>query len=253
MIRLQLLPLLKQDSDFESMPHYVRIYEVLYDEIVSGRAVPGDPLPSENAMAAYWKVSRGTVRNALRRLEEDGFIARGQGRTSVITDRVRFKKNPVNLLYDNFIEDAVEKVNHVRIRCGYQRCIALVASYLDVPEGTLMVSADLGYYSGAEKIGHKFCTISETLLRSFGLSPGDSAGIRAFLTGTIYRIARRERFTYFITPSQGEPTFKHLDPHTPLLVTEGVIYGENEQPHVYFKGHRNAFRYSSFLERKAGR
>ena len=34
----------------------------------------GDTIPGENAMAAYWNVSRSTIRLAVRKLEDDGLI-----------------------------------------------------------------------------------------------------------------------------------------------------------------------------------
>lgn len=51
--------------------HVVRQIE---DAVVSGELLPGDVLPSENKLAAMFDTSRGTVREALRVLEERGLV-----------------------------------------------------------------------------------------------------------------------------------------------------------------------------------
>ncbi|OFW27324.1 MAG: hypothetical protein A3H97_10770 [Acidobacteria bacterium RIFCSPLOWO2_02_FULL_65_29] len=47
--------------------------------IVSGRFTPGEPLPSERALAKRMHVSRGSVRDAIRRLEVVGLLETRQG------------------------------------------------------------------------------------------------------------------------------------------------------------------------------
>ena len=47
--------------------------------IVGGELLQGERLPPERAFADQFGVSRGTVRDALRRLEEDGFVEKRPG------------------------------------------------------------------------------------------------------------------------------------------------------------------------------
>lgn len=53
--------------------------QALRDWLAPGRHRTGDRLPPENEVAAMLGVSRGTLRSALRRLEESGEIVRRQG------------------------------------------------------------------------------------------------------------------------------------------------------------------------------
>ena len=50
----------------------------------------GEPLPSENELAQKHNVSRETVRKALRRLSETGYIQKRQGKGSIVLDKTRF-------------------------------------------------------------------------------------------------------------------------------------------------------------------
>lgn len=62
-------------------PMYAQVSDILAAEIESGvRQDEGPQLPSENALAQEFKVSRVTVRQALKRLEARGLIYSEQGR-----------------------------------------------------------------------------------------------------------------------------------------------------------------------------
>ncbi len=54
---------------------------LLQARILSSGAAPGTPLPSEAELIDEYKLSRGTVREALRMLESDGLITVKPGRT----------------------------------------------------------------------------------------------------------------------------------------------------------------------------
>jgi DNA-binding GntR family transcriptional regulator len=60
-------------------PRYQEILETLRRRIFDGRYPVGGPLPSENELCAEFGSSRFTVREALRRLQADGLVARQQG------------------------------------------------------------------------------------------------------------------------------------------------------------------------------
>jgi GntR family transcriptional regulator len=61
--------------------------------IGEGRWRAGDQLPAEPELAAALGVSRATLRDALRSLEEDGFVTRVRGAGTFVTHRPRLKNN----------------------------------------------------------------------------------------------------------------------------------------------------------------
>src|SRR5215213_3160674 len=67
-------------SQSEGKPSLVDIAEeALRSWLQTGRHRPGDRLPPEQELSAQLGISRGTLRTALRRLEESGEIVRRQG------------------------------------------------------------------------------------------------------------------------------------------------------------------------------
>ncbi|MFQ7877924.1 GntR family transcriptional regulator [Enterocloster sp.] len=68
-----------------NIPYYVQIYDIIYQLIQDEKLKEGDSLPGENILAEYWNVSRSTVRMAVRKLEEDGYIYKMQGKKTTVT------------------------------------------------------------------------------------------------------------------------------------------------------------------------
>jgi GntR family transcriptional regulator len=73
---------------------YRRIWQELRRDIRSGRWQVGDRIPSEPELSAAYGVSRGTVRNAIEQLVNDGLLRKEQGRgTFVISTTSRLRKD----------------------------------------------------------------------------------------------------------------------------------------------------------------
>jgi DNA-binding GntR family transcriptional regulator len=68
-------------------PLYARIEAKLRDAIADGRHPVGSLLPTEAELCSTLKVSRHTVREALRRLAEAGLVERRQGAGSLVIAR----------------------------------------------------------------------------------------------------------------------------------------------------------------------
>lgn len=70
-----------------------KVRDELAARIASGRVAPGAKLPAEPELADELGVSRATLREALRSLEEDGFVTRTRGAGTYATRRPRLRNN----------------------------------------------------------------------------------------------------------------------------------------------------------------
>lgn len=64
---------------------YEAIHSALQDEILNGQLQPGQPLPTEAELVKRFGVTRHTVREAMRVLEQTGLVQRGLGRRLYVT------------------------------------------------------------------------------------------------------------------------------------------------------------------------
>lgn len=68
----------------EKKVRYKVFYNELINQIKNGIYKNGDKLPSERKLCEIYDISRTTVREALRKLEEDGYVIRKQGDGSYV-------------------------------------------------------------------------------------------------------------------------------------------------------------------------
>lgn len=76
-----------------SKPVYVKIKELISQQIESGALVPGDKLPSERVLAQEHGLSRMTVRQAITDLVVSGALYREQGRGTFVSARKMQQRN----------------------------------------------------------------------------------------------------------------------------------------------------------------
>ena len=88
------------------IPQHRKVYEILRSHITEGVFVEGDLLPSENELCAVHMVTRPTIRKALDRLANEGYIVRHQGKGSIV------KGVPKG------VWDTVDDRNNLRNRAG---------------------------------------------------------------------------------------------------------------------------------------
>lgn len=75
---------------------YFEVVDFLIGDIKSGQYPPGSRLPSEDQLAREFSVSRVTLREALRVLEEDGLIRRRHGSGTFVLDKKAVPIQPLS-------------------------------------------------------------------------------------------------------------------------------------------------------------
>ena len=72
------------NTEIIKIPQHRRLYEILRKHIIGGVYPEGSLLPSENELCSAHDVTRPTVRQALSRLESEGYILKHQGKGSIV-------------------------------------------------------------------------------------------------------------------------------------------------------------------------
>ncbi len=110
----------RRDGD---APLYSRVVAALKDEIAAGRIAVGARLPSEEELCGRFGVSRHTIREALRKLREDGLVSSRQGAGTTVV-----RKSGAPPLYTHSVSSIDELVQYaVATRYRAKRTGAITA------------------------------------------------------------------------------------------------------------------------------
>ncbi len=88
----------------KAIPLYYQLETILRNKITSGDYSPDRPLPSEDALAEEYEVSRITVRQALSSLEQDGLVIRQRGKGTFVSENTHTLELP---RFTGSIEDLI--------------------------------------------------------------------------------------------------------------------------------------------------
>lgn len=83
----------RKGKEANQKPKWVEVRDELEERIESGDWAAGDKILPEPALASSLGVSRATLRDALRALEEDGYLSRTPGAGTYITRRSKLANN----------------------------------------------------------------------------------------------------------------------------------------------------------------
>jgi DNA-binding GntR family transcriptional regulator len=70
-----------------NIPLVYQLGEAIRDKIVRREYSPGEPIPTEDQLQKFYGVSRTTVRLALAKLVNEGYIRRQQGKGTYVNPR----------------------------------------------------------------------------------------------------------------------------------------------------------------------
>lgn len=115
-----------------------QLYGQILEKIVSGALRPGDKLPSENQICEAFEVSRPVVREALRKLQDDGLIEARRGVGSFVR-----KAPPQGLIEHADAESVSGLMRALEARMVVERATASLAAQRAGPEDLARIRAAL--------------------------------------------------------------------------------------------------------------
>ena len=117
------------------IPLYVTVYETISEWLKEGKYKPGDKLPGENILAEQLNVSRGTLRQAMLLLQEDGFIVNQQGRGNIVLSAQRPAKAGLEKIENPLVEYTSGKEEAAPITYKETEHRRLPAGHTEAPGG----------------------------------------------------------------------------------------------------------------------
>lgn len=109
-------------------------------EVIRGGYEPGSRLPNEDALAERFNVSRATIREAVRGLVEEGYLARRQGSGTYVTARPLLRNSlDTNFSYTSYLESTGVRAGRRILGLAAMPATEVVAERLHLEPGATVV------------------------------------------------------------------------------------------------------------------
>lgn len=220
-------------------PLYQQIKGLIMQSLEQGEWKPGDMIPSENELAARFKVSQGTVRKAIDELSGENLLVRRQGKGTFVGTHheARAQFRFLRLLRNDGVAQAPESQV---IECARARVPSEIARLLEIKAGdsTVLIRRVLSF-SGKP-------TILEEIWLPGNIFKGLTAERLAAYKGPMYglfetefetRMIRADEVLRAVALDAEAARHLHVNAGEPALLVERVSFTYGDRPVEVRRGH----------------
>ena len=213
------------------IPLYVTAYETISQWLKEGKYKAGDKLPWENILAEQLQVSRGTLRQAMLLLQEDGLIINHQGKGNIVLSNQDMSKGGLEKVGNPIVDFCIQPVDRVVTSIGFQPATQKHQQVLKLRPSSVVAVIDITYYCGETPAGFAMVYMPHEILDSSDVDLEDTDTVYRYYTellssnglysDTKIRLGQaRERLANILCIQEGDP----------LLLLEEVLYTEYDTP-----------------------
>jgi len=231
-------------------PAYLQVRHRLTDLIRTGRLKPGEATPSERELARSLGISRTTVRQALRGLEDQGVLERRHGSGTYVADR-RIVQSLSELT--GFSEDmrargqtpGARVLTLERARARPEEAVAL-----GLPSGERVIRIVRLRTADGEPLALEDCAIPERVCPPLALEDVSDRSLYAHLARHGVILRRAVQRLRAIAADRPTARLLELSPGDPVLSIQRTTWDDRDQPIEFVVSVYRGDRYDFLVELK---
>jgi GntR family transcriptional regulator len=219
--------------------------------IKDSHLVPGQTLPSETELANILGVSRGSLREALRILEDEGVILKRHGIGTFITSEVPLVRNPleINFGVTEIIESTGMRAGVEKLEIERDKASPLVSEKLKVYRGSSIVIVKRVRTANGKPAVYSVDIIPEATLGKINIPPTFSGSLYKFLEEK-YNLKVDHGIAKIIPALAEDEICRNLaiPCNSVILLIDQVDYNIENQPVLYSQEYwrRDIFEFTIF-------
>jgi GntR family transcriptional regulator len=242
------------------VPYYHQLKMYITGEIEGGNWAPEEKLPSEAEFCDRFNISRTVVRQAIRELQQEGYLETEKGRGTFIA-RPKIIEGFVQSItgfYGEMAQRGYRVNTHVLSQELLPASVA-VSRALEVPKETpVIVLKRLRMLNGEPSV---FVTtyVPQHLCPELLEADLENQSLYTFLEHSAHglKIHRGKRYIGVGLAEEYEASLLHIETGAPLIVLDSITYLEDGRPLEYFhalhRGDRTRFEVDLTKERPSDR
>jgi GntR family transcriptional regulator len=218
------------------IPYYHQLKVYILNQIESEKWPPNEKIPSEAGLCAHFKVSRTVVRQALKELENEGYLTSRKGKGTFVAGPKIVEGLVQNL--SGFTEDMTKRGYRVTNTILEQRVVPApkpVSKHLEIDVDSPVVQITRVRNLNGEPVALSTTFVPES--RCPGLA-GEDLSTRSlydlFENKYGLKIFKGHRFIGACLAAGEAARLLKVDSNTPLIEHENVSYLEDGRPLEYF-------------------
>lgn len=207
------------------VPAYVLVYEILYARIVDGEYKPGERLPSEIPLAQEMGISRGSLRQALAILREDGLIYNIQGKGNFVSEMSAKSLASLRTLDNPVYSCCLTEIERQDIIYKFEPTAVIVQKKMNLLPCDIALTCDAVYWDKTQPVAHAFYSIPVKFLNDPKLDMNNEEDVKEFLANGLYKAAANSMAR--ITVSEAEENiarYLQTKEKEELLFIEDILY-----------------------------
>ncbi len=224
-------------------PLYLCVYDAIYSTLKQGEEmVPaGTSLPSESEFTRYWKVSKGTVREALYHLLEDGVVQKSQGKRAVVSQTAHLENFTYQMLSNPVRTFCNEEYDRTEVEYRSVSNSDWLSEKLKLSEGTVLVKGTLHYFAKGENLATTVFFTSFSLLEKEEVKVSSNENLIRFIETQVYEKAEYGQSAICLIDEMVDNELPKMA--LPLLLVEEFLY-TGDQCFMFLRHYLNkdAFR-----------
>lgn len=228
---------------------YRQLYDILFQDIISGVYVPGDLIPSESELMSKYGVSRATARRAMEMLSNNGMISKRRGVGSeVISSRPNTSLSRVTSYLKKNVDDRVVAEKRL-VDASIIPAPADVAETLGIPEGTQAYRLRRVRYAGDEPMYFEVNHFERAFLPHAVERDFSKESLRAYVNDELgIQWSRAQQRIYAVAADDEVARFLNVDDGEPLLLVRRVSIDMDNVPRELVMTYYRADRYHLEIE-----
>lgn len=224
------IPASVKNENEKKLPLFVRVYETIYKRLVDGVYQPGEQLPSESDLSEELKVSRGTLRQALLLLQEDGLIINQQGKGSFVLERGLQLESGIERLNNPLLTYANVTIDRVDVDIQFQVATDKHREQFGLKPSSLVSMIEIIYYSGETPTGIAQIFIPYDVLVENQVTLDDNDAVYKFYNEFICREKLySDSMLRIAYARKSTAAMLHIKEDVSMIMMEEKVYQENRQ------------------------
>jgi len=237
----------------KAIPLYYQLETILRKKITSGDYSPDTPLPSEDALAEEYEVSRITVRQALSSLEQGGLVIRQRGKGTFISEKADTLELP---RFTGSIEDLIlmgKRTKTKVIESAWIDPADIIRKRLKVNAGKVLRIEKIRYIEG-DPFSHVFNYLPPELGNKLPIDLVKSKPMLMILEDELgIRANAAEQTVEATIADASDASLLNIRVGDPLLKAERTVYDVKGNPVEYVSVVYRADKYAFTMKLKRKR